>query len=100
MFSKDQEDSLVSYIIKAANIYLGLTPKEIRKLAYEYTRANDITCPPTWISTETAGEEWFSSFMKWDTGISLCTPEPTSLDRATNFNKIDINCFLFFENLG
>lgn len=63
---------------------MGLTPKELRKFTYKYARANDITCPPTWISNETAGGEWFSSFMKWKTGLSM----------ATGFNETNFNCFL------
>ena len=98
VFSKDKEDRLVSYILKAASIHMGLTPKEIRTLAYEYAKANDIKCPSIWISNEIAGEEWFSKFMKRNTGLSLRTPELTSLSRATSFNKTNINCF--FDNLS
>ena len=43
VFNKEQKKKLlVSYILNAVKIYHRLTPKNIRKLAYEYASANDI----------------------------------------------------------
>lgn len=35
VFDVNQENSIVGYIIKAAHIFYGLPPKEIRKLAFQ-----------------------------------------------------------------
>ncbi|XP_014677723.1 PREDICTED: uncharacterized protein LOC106817562 isoform X2 [Priapulus caudatus] len=96
VFTKEQK-LLVSYILNAAKIYHGLTPKEIRKLAYEYESANEIGCPDTWSANGIAGVDWFSKFMKRNRSLSIRTPEATSLNRATSFNLTNVN--KFFDNL-
>lgn len=91
------ETELVQYLLTASDIYFGLTPKEVRKLAYEISAANNLPMPKTWTIQKQAGGDWFTSFLKRHGNLSIRTPEATSLARATSFNKH--NTDLFYDNL-
>lgn len=80
-FTKCQEDELVNYLQTAAKMYHGLSPKEVRKLAFQYAMKNDITCPRSWKVAEFAGADWFTAFIKRNTTLSIRTPEATSLSK-------------------
>ena len=45
IFSDEQEQALLDYIIEASSIYYGLTLREVRNLAYEVAVANNIPVP-------------------------------------------------------
>lgn len=65
VFSNEQETRIVDYINKATDMYGGsLSPKEIRRLAFELARKQKVSCPKSWILNEIAGEDWFSAFIK------------------------------------
>lgn len=83
-------------LMQASDIYYGLSPREVRTLAYQYAVHLKITFPDKWIENQMAGEDW-SSFMKRHIRLSIRTPEATSLARATSFNKE--NVAKFFNNL-
>lgn len=97
VFTDAQETELANYIKKAADIYYGLTPKEVRKLAYEYAVRNERIVPKSWSESKLAGEDWLGSFLKRNATLSIRSPQATSLSRATSFNKH--NTSLFFNNL-
>ncbi|KAJ8949251.1 hypothetical protein NQ318_022764 [Aromia moschata] len=48
VFDIDQEKRIVGYIIKAAQIFYGLPPKEIRKLAFQLAVKYSLKVPDTW----------------------------------------------------
>ncbi|XP_071639548.1 uncharacterized protein [Temnothorax longispinosus] len=98
IFSAEQEKIMVQYIIKAAEIYYGLPPKEIRRLAYELAKKYDLKRPPQWDENCQAGADWFSSFMKRNAELSIRCAQPTSISRATSFNATNVK--LFFDNLA
>ena len=98
VFSEMQEMQLVEYVDKAAKLYYGLSPKEIRKLAYEFARANKVNMPVKWSECETAGADWFTGFLRRHPQLSIRTPEATSLGRATCFNSVNVS--LFVNNLA
>ena len=98
MFSDAQELLLAQYIDKAAKLYYGLAPKDIRKLAYEFSVANHVTMPCKWSECEMAGADWSTAFLKRHSQLSIRTPEATSLGRATSFNSANVG--LFFDNLA
>ncbi|XP_077074282.1 uncharacterized protein LOC143725635 [Siphateles boraxobius] len=45
-----------------------------------------------------AGPDWFTFFMKRNPNLSMRSPEPTSLTRATSFNHMNVE--RFFNSLG
>ena len=65
-----KEIALMEYIKKAADIYYGLTPREIRKLAYQFAIKNWNKVPDSWNEKKMAGKDWFSSFLKRNNSLS------------------------------
>ncbi|XP_032779278.2 MFS-type transporter clz9 [Daphnia magna] len=63
-----------------------LTHSEVRKLVYSFVLGNGIECPAMWHEYHTAGEDWFTSFMKRNDCLSLRKAEATSQVRAAGFN--------------
>ncbi len=96
VFTDDMEAELVEYVQTAAKMYYGLTPDEVKKLAYQYAMANDIQVPESWHKNEKAGRDWFASFLK-RSALSIRRPEATSLARATSFNRHTVQ--KYFDNL-
>lgn len=78
-------------------MHYGLTKIGCRKLAYQYAKKLTLKYPIKWDETQLAGREWLEGFMHRSPDLSLRTPEPTSLSRATSFNKT--NTALFFGKL-
>lgn len=97
VFTDDQERQLSKYLIRCADIYFGLSTKEVRKLAFELTIKYNLKSPSTWIENEMAGEEWFRSFMKRNPELSVRAAQATSLSRATSFNRTNVDAF--YDNL-
>ena len=95
--SLEIEEQLVKYIKMASKIFFGITIKELRVLAYELAKANDIKMPKNWSEEEMAGIDWYKCFRRRHKDISLRTPEATSLGRMMCFNKHNVN--EFYDNL-
>ena len=98
VFTDHQEMLLVEYLVKASDIYFGLSPKAARKLSYQYACKLQRSMPASWTENEQAGADWFSCFIKRHQTLSIRKPEATSLSRATSFNKVNVN--QFFDNLS
>ena len=79
--------------MKAADIYYGLCPKEIRKLAYEVAKEYKLAMPHQWEECKVATANWFTNFMKRQPQLSIRCTQPTSLSRATSFNEANVNIF-------
>lgn len=97
VFSENQEIVMAEYIIKAAEIYYGLCPKEVRRFAYEMASKYKLLIPPQWEENKIASEDWFTNFMKRQPQLSIRCAQPTSMSRATSFNETNVNTF--FNNL-
>jgi hypothetical protein len=98
MFPDALESCLVKYVVLAAQIFHGLTTLEVRKLAYDLATANDISKRPQWAENEMAGIDWAHSFTeRHKDEIAIRTPEPTSIQRMTNFNQHNVNSFTNLE---
>lgn len=89
---------LEQYLMKASDIYFGLSPKEVKRFAYTYAIACKINIPESWTEHEMAGSDWFSAFLKRHPRLSIRSPQATSISRATSFNKHNVQ--LFFNNLS
>lgn len=98
VFSLEQEKNLKEYLIKVASIYYGLTPTDVRRLAYECAVKYGRKFPESWHTNKMAGKDWLTSFLKRNSELSIRKPEPTSLGRATSFNKTNVK--LFYDKLG
>jgi hypothetical protein len=97
IFSNVEELELVEYCKQAARLHHGLTKKGILNLAFEYTNKNNIIIPRNWKETKSAGYMWLRGLRKRYPCLSLRKPEPTSLARATSFNRENVSAF--FKNL-
>lgn len=93
VFSPEQTQKLVEYLKAASKIYYGLSPKNVRKFAYECAVKHDITMPQSWRENQMAGPDWLQNFLKKNDSLSIRTPEATSLQRAINFNKNTVGQF-------
>ncbi|XP_045445765.1 uncharacterized protein LOC123653829 [Melitaea cinxia] len=98
VFNQEQERELSKYLIRCADIYFGLTKKDVMKLAYELTVKYNLSRPRTWDNKEMAGEEWFRMFMKRNPELSVRVAQATSLSRATSFNRSNVDSF--YDNLA
>lgn len=96
IFSKEQETVLADYLKRASDIYYGLTPKELRKFAFQYASANNLQIPASWTENKMAGPDWYTSFIKRNDTLSLRTPQATSLSRASSFNKTNVEKFFSY----
>ena len=97
VFSPKLEEKLCQYILESSDIYYGLSPKDIRKLAFKCAKFLGIDMPNSWKANQQAGSDWFSSFMKRNSQLSIRKPQATSLARATAFNEVTVK--EFFDNL-
>jgi len=95
VFTQTQELSLVEYITQCSKINYGLTTKQIRKFAFDYSLGCNIEIPPSWNTYLIAGIDWLTGFMLRHVDLSIRKPEKTSLSRATSFNKT--NVMIFFD---
>ncbi|CAH2100837.1 unnamed protein product [Euphydryas editha] len=93
IFNKEQEASLTEYLRKLAQIFHGIGPKEVRRMAYDCAIKYKICVPSTWHTNKMAGRDWMSVFLKRNTSLSIRKPEATSLSRATSFNKSNVQEF-------
>lgn len=98
LFNDDQEKELGEYIEFSSTIYFGLSTKEIRSLAFECARRNNIDVPANWNDTNMASCDWLAGFSKRHSRLSIRKPEVTSLPRATSFNRHNVS--EFFGNLS
>lgn len=97
VFTKEQEDMLLQYLLTASKHHHGLTPKQARDLAWQFAKTNRRVYPKTWDETECAGQDWLYGFMKRQPRLSCRKPEATSLSRGTSFNRKNVNDY--FDNL-
>ena len=96
IFSEELEQNLVKYLLQASDLYYGLSPKEVRRFAFKCATSLGVKVPKTWNENGMAGADWFPDFLKGHSELSIRKPQPTSLARATSFNKVTVN--EFFDN--
>lgn len=96
IFSQEQEQSIANHVLLMAKMFYGITPIELRRVAYEFAEINNIKHPFN-TDTRLAGRDWYEGFLRRFPKISLRSPEATSLNRIQGFNRQEVD--LFFENL-
>jgi len=93
IFSDELESTLSNYLVHCCRIYYGLTPSDVKVLAYEYAKSNNVAYPKGWDVYKIASKDWFTSFLKRNSTLSLRLPEATSLGRNTSFNRHNVAIF-------
>ncbi|XP_039751300.1 uncharacterized protein LOC120627373 [Pararge aegeria] len=96
VFTASEEKVLCDYLLNCAAANFGLRTKEARTFAYRLDIEYNKKIPSSWTNHEMAGEVWLRSFMKRHPVLSLRLPQPTSIARATSFNRTNVQ--LFFQN--
>ncbi|KAI9555040.1 hypothetical protein GHT06_020337 [Daphnia sinensis] len=84
VFTDEEETILVKFLHRAADIYFGLSPLDVRKLAFQLATKMNIKTPFSWNTKCIAGPDWFSSFLKRHNSLT------------SSFNRH--NCDAFFDN--
>lgn len=95
-FTKEIETALKNYVLTLAKLFYGLTPKELRRLAFRYAEENKIFHN---FNREkgVAGKDWMYGFLRRNPEITLRQPEGTSLNRIVSFNREETD--LFYGNI-
>ncbi|XP_045036636.1 uncharacterized protein LOC116933790 [Daphnia magna] len=97
IFTDEEEGALEEYLKKAGDIYFGLTPNGVKKLAFEFGTRRGIAIPAGWMKNQQAGSDWFTSYLSRHPSLSLRKPEATSMARMSSFNPHNVG--VFFDNL-
>ncbi|KAF2905691.1 hypothetical protein ILUMI_00475 [Ignelater luminosus] len=93
VIAAEMENSLKEYILKCSSMFYGLSPRAIRRLAYELAIVNKLQVPKSWTERKMAGESWLATFVKRYQSLSIRTPKSTSLAKMTSFNKHNVEVF-------
>lgn len=96
IFTLDEELQLCKYLQTCAKLHHGLTPKNVKKFAFELASANRKRVPSSWMENKMAGKHWLTQFLRRNP-LSIRSAEATSLGRAMGFNKAVVQ--KFFNNL-
>ena len=91
-FSPELEKVFVEHLLELDKVYFGLSPIELRRLAFDFAETYKINHRFN-KEHKIAGEDWYLSFMKRHPSLTLRTPEKTSFARASCFNKVVVGKF-------
>ncbi|XP_065668064.1 uncharacterized protein LOC136088301 [Hydra vulgaris] len=100
VFNLEQEKAIASCISTASDIYFGLSPYEARKLAFECAIKYNLNFPKSWLKLSMAGPDWMRGILNRHSGLSIRTPEATSLERATNRNHFSASNIYNVDETG
>lgn len=95
VLSTEDEKSLTARLQLLDNLFYGLSPLEIRRIAYEFVESKKI-CHPFSKDTKLAGRDWLDGFIKRN-ALRVRKPEAVSINRITGLNREDVT--RFFNNL-
>ena len=91
------ESDLAQHIKTLSDMFYGLTIEKCKQVAYEFATRNNLKVPSSWDEKKKAGKSWWLGF-KSRHNLYVRSPEPTSLRRASAFNKFIVK--EFFDNLA
>lgn len=86
------EVKLYEHILEMEACLYGVTPNDVRRLAYQIAEKNNINHRFN-KNKAMAGKKWYYAFLKRYPQLSLRQPRATSLNRATAFNKPTVQDF-------
>ena len=86
------ENELVEKIQEMEKLLFGLTPQDVRRIAYEFAEQSSLKTRFNKTS-KMAGKDWLWGFMKRHPELSVRSPEATSLARAVGFNRPQVQKF-------
>ena len=93
----DMESDLAKHIITLADMFHGFSLKKCKELAYEFGLRNKLKLPSSWVKNKKAGKNWWLGFKALHK-LSIRLPKPTSVGRASAFNKHTVK--EYFDNLA
>lgn len=87
LLGPDIEKQLVEYILMLEEKGFGLTPKDVREIAFDYAQEHRLTNKFE-VNTKMAGADWWAGFrLRHRRLLSIRKPEGLSLTRASAMNK-------------
>lgn len=86
VFTEEEEKELTSFLLFTQSRLYGLTPKEMRELAYELAVRNGIKHPFNPVK-QRAGPDWLYDL------LSIRKPQATSAARAQRFTRENVDEF-------
>ncbi|XP_050340939.1 uncharacterized protein LOC126767492 [Bactrocera neohumeralis] len=93
VFNRGVELELVRYLREMEAKFWGLTRSDVRSLAFQLAKRNNIENPFS-IIRECAGKDWLRSFLnRHKTEISLRSATGTSIERIKGFNVENVSKF-------
>lgn len=93
VFTKQEETMLAEYLKKASRLHHGLSTEGCRQLAYQFASQNNKKYPTSWDENQISGIDWYRSFMKRNSTLSIRKPEATSIARNSSFNAVNVSAF-------
>ena len=88
----NMENELVEKIQEMEKLLFGLTPQDVRRIAYEFAEQSSLEVRFDKTS-KMAGKDWLWGFMNRHPELSVRSPEATSLARAVGFNRPQVQKF-------
>ena len=67
-----QKQKRILFILACSKMHYGLTCIQVKKLAYEFAKANDIKDPASWNNNKMAGADWLASLPENAIKIKVC----------------------------
>ena len=92
VFTPEQEAEIERHILLLAKLFFGISPIELRRLAFEFAERNGLKHNFSQ-TNRLAGKDWYYGFVKRHPTISLRKPEATSVNRVRAFNKEEVQRF-------
>lgn len=93
----DQENELENRIIRLSEVGVPLTPKQLRRCVYNFTKANSIENKFN-VQKEMAGKDWFQRFLKRHPALSKRKAQSMNPARAQKLNPVIVKDY--FTKLG
>ncbi|KAE9542285.1 hypothetical protein AGLY_003412 [Aphis glycines] len=60
IFLDELKSTLSNYLVHCSRIYYGFTLSDVKVLAYEYAKSNNVAYPKGWNVHKTASKDWFT----------------------------------------